>query len=57
MIVYLKAYKEINGHLRVTEKDDKSENNWFTNIISAQKGTGNMELTADRNRSIGCNWI
>ena len=53
----LKAHKEINGHLRVTEKEDKSENNWFTNIISAQKGTGNMKLTADRNRSIGCNWI
>ena len=55
----LKAHKEINGHLRVTEKDDKSENNWFTNIISAQKGTCNMKLTADRIAAlvaIGFDW-
>jgi len=43
----LKAYKEKNGHLSITEKDDKSLFYWCANIRSARKGKLGTKLTTD----------
>jgi hypothetical protein len=46
----LKAYKEKNGHLRVSKKDDKSLNSWCKNIRNARRNPESCKrkVTADQ---------
>jgi len=60
-VVALREYKEKNGHLSVSKKDDKSLYNWCQNIRNARSksGEGTMKLTANRIAAldaIGFDW-
>jgi hypothetical protein len=46
-VAALREYKKKNGHLSITQKDDKSLFNWCSNIRSARRGKVGMKLTTD----------
>ena len=60
-VAALREYKEKNGHLSVSKKDDESLYNWCTHIRRSRNkpGEGTMKLTADRIATldaIGFDW-
>jgi hypothetical protein len=58
-VAALREYKEKNGHLSITQKDDKSLYDWCSNIRNARRGKLGMNLTADRIAAlddIGFDW-
>jgi hypothetical protein len=60
-VAALREYKEKNGHLSVSKKDDKNLYKWCANIRDARNkpGEGKLKLTADRIAAldaIGFDW-